>query len=185
VVAFEVFEEELGRVLQNPYRWKWVIISLHSGLQGMMVLALQGSHGLHALRPEDAKRWLEAREQGGPLPGDLKLDSFLSLYKKIKSNRMLRYVNSKKFVPIGTQGDSIKKLNSLRNEFIHFTPKVWCLELIGLPDIASDCLSISEFLALASNNVLWAEPDLYERMRVVFISAKESLRELTEHFCNS
>jgi hypothetical protein len=54
VSSFEVFAEEIQRVASDAYRWKWVIIVLHSGLQGMMVLALQSSHGLHTLRPADA-----------------------------------------------------------------------------------------------------------------------------------
>jgi len=103
----------------DPYRWKWAIIALHSGLQGMMVLGLQGSHGLNVLRPEDASRWLEAHERGGPYPDDLKLDDFLSLYKKVKGDKMLMYVHSQAFVPKGTQGGSVRLLNRLRNEFIH------------------------------------------------------------------
>lgn len=67
VSSFEVFAEELQNVTKNHYRWKWAILALHSGLQGMMVLALQGSHGLHVLKPKDANRWLEAHERGGAI----------------------------------------------------------------------------------------------------------------------
>jgi len=38
VSALEAFADELQRVQRDPYRWKWAILSLHSGLQGMMVL---------------------------------------------------------------------------------------------------------------------------------------------------
>ena len=40
VSAFEVFAAAAQRVSSDPYRWKWAIIAFHSGLQGMMVLAL-------------------------------------------------------------------------------------------------------------------------------------------------
>jgi hypothetical protein len=178
VSAFEVFAEEAQRVSVDPYRWKWAIIALHSGLQGMMVLALQGSHGLHVLRPEDANRWLDAHERGGPYPSDLKLDDFLSIYKKVKGDKMLMYVNSQKFVPRGTQGGSVKLLNRLRNEFIHFTPRVWALELAGLPAMALDCLGMAELLAWQSNNVIWKEEDLSERMKIACTSARASLTAL-------
>ena len=178
VSAFEVFAEEVQRVSADPYRWKWAIIALHSGLQGMMVLALQGSHGLHVLHPEDANRWLEAHERGGPCPADLKLDKFLSLYKKIKGVKMLMYVDSQKFVPKGTQGGSMKLLNRLRNGFVHFTPRVLSLELAGLPAMALDCLSIAEFLAWQSHNVIWREEDLSERMKTACLSARTSLEAL-------
>lgn len=178
VSAFEVFSDELHRAMTDPYRWKWAIIALHSGLQGMMVLALQGSHGLHVLRPEDASRWLDAHERGGPYPTDLKLDDFLALYKKIKGVKMLMYVHSAKFVPKGTQGRSVKLLNRLRNEFIHFTPRVWALELGGLPAMASDCMQVAEFLAWESHNIFWREQDLAERLKIASESAHKSLDAL-------
>jgi hypothetical protein len=175
VSAFEVFAEEAQRLSSDPYRWKWAIISLHSGLQGIMVLALQGSHGLHVLREEDAERWLEAHDKGGPYPDDLKLDDFLSLYKKIKGDKMLKYIDSQKFVPKATQGGSVKLLNRLRNEYVHFTPRVWALDLEGLPTMALDCLSVAEFLARESHNVTWKEDDLIGRMDQACKSARASM----------
>lgn len=154
VSAFEVFAEELKNISNDPYRWKWAILALHSGLQGMMVLALQGSHGLHVIKDEDAKKWLEAYERGETFTGDLQLEKFLDLYKKIKGDIMLMYTDSKKFVPKGTQGGSIKLLNRLRNEYIHFTPRVWALDLTGLSTMSKDCLEIAEFLAWESFNVI-------------------------------
>jgi hypothetical protein len=180
VSAFEVFAEEVQRVSVDPYRWKWAIIALHSGLQGLMVLALQGSHGLNVLRPEDTDRWLEAHERGGPYPGDLKLDNFLSLYKKIKGDKMLMYVDSQKFVPKGSEGSSVKLLNRLRNKFVHFTPSVWSLQLSGLPAMALDCLSTAEFLAWQSHNVAWSEEDLSNRMKTACLSARNSLKALSK-----
>jgi hypothetical protein len=175
VSAFEVFAEEAQKLSADPYRWKWAILSLHSGLQGIMVLALQGSHGLYVLREKDAKRWLAAHKKGGPYPGDVKLDNFLSVYKKIKGAKMLKYIDSRKFVPKGTQGGSVKQLNRLRDEFVHFTPKVLMLDLVGLPAIALDCLTVAEFLAWKSNNVTWQEDDLCERLKKSFKSARTSI----------
>ena len=133
VSALEASSDELARVLRDSYRWKWVILALHSALQGMMALALEGSNGLRVLKPKDAKRWLDAYESGAPLPADLEMDNFLNLYEKIKNDTILFYVTSKKFTPEGTQGKSIKDLNRLRNQFIHFTPCSLSLVLNGLP----------------------------------------------------
>lgn len=182
VSALEVFAEELQRVIGDPYRWKWAILSLHSSLQSMMVLALQSSHGLHVLRPDDVVRWLEAHEKGGPYPNDLKLDDFLSLYKKIKSDKMIMYVNSKKFKPLGTQGHSIRQLNRLRNEFVHFTPRVWALELEGLPEISQDGLDVAGFLAWHSGNIIWTKSGLAERTKAAFQSAWTSLPAIRQHY---
>lgn len=182
VSALEAFVDELRHLDQDAYRWKWAILALHSALQGLMVLALQGSHGLHVLREKDATRWLEAHERGGPYPDDLKLDDFLCLYDKIKSDQMLMYVHSKKFQPQGTQGGSVKLLNRLRNEFIHFTPRVWVLDLHGLPSMCNDCLDAMDFLAWHSNNVSWADAELMGRANVAFESARTSLPILKRRY---
>jgi hypothetical protein len=180
VSAFEVFAEEAQKLSADPYRWKWAIIALHSGLQGIMVLALQGSHGLHVLRAKDAKRWMDAHEGGGPYPDDLKLDDFLSLYKKIKGDKMLKYIDSRKFIPKGTQGSSVKLLNQLRNEFVHFTPRVWALDLVGLPTMASDCLDVAAFLAWESHNFALKEDVLNERMDRACKSARALMSAMRE-----
>ncbi len=182
VSAFEALVDELQRILSDPYRWKWAILAMHSGLQGMMVLALQGSNGLHVLKPDDAARWLDAYEQGGPLPSDFKLDDFLSLYEKIKRDLMLMYGHSQKFRPGGTQGSSIKFLNRIRNEYVHFTPKVWALELEGLPNKLLDTLDIAEFLAWQSGNIFWRESDLEQRIREAFKSSRIWLESLKENY---
>ena len=185
VSDFEMFSEQLQRVIDDPHQWKWAIFALHSGIQGLMVLALEGSHGLNVLREKDAKRWLswdegDRSDESGPR--DLKLANFLDLYKKIKGDKMLIYGHSKKFVPKGTQGRSVKLLNERRNKFIHFTPKIWRLELGGLPDMLSDCLEIAEFLAWESGNVIWHEQDLKERLKAAFTSAHKSLSDIEKAY---
>ncbi|MBW2307814.1 MAG: hypothetical protein JRG73_12875 [Deltaproteobacteria bacterium] len=182
MTALEAVADELRCVYQNAYRWKWVILAMHSALQGMMVLALQGSDGLRVFREEDAIRWMNAHESGGPYPDDLKLDKFLDLYKKIKSDIMLLNVNSKKFLPRGTQGRSIKLLNRLRNEFVHFTPRVFVLVLLGLPSMSIDCLEVMEFLAWHSNNVSWVDTELSGRAKVAFDSMRTSLLALKSEY---
>jgi len=174
----------LSEILQNTHKttslWKWALICLHNGLQGLMVLALQGSNGLKTLRPEDLIKWHEAIENGTKPPANLKLDDFLNLYKKIKSDKMLQNINSKQFKPNGTQGGAIKQLNRLRNEFIHFTPKLWYLELEGLPHIATDCLDVAEFLAWESGNVYLFNRELIEKLKTAFSSIRKSLDLLCE-----
>lgn len=178
VSDFEMFVEQLKQIANDPHRWKWAVIALHSGIQGMMVLALKGSNGLNVLREVDKERWFEWYRScrcEDSRPRNLKLASFLVLYRRIKGCRMLMYVISRKFVPRGTQGRSIKQLNRLRNKFVHPTPRVWGLELAGLPAIAVDCLEIAEFLAWESGNVFWHKPDLRDRLDSAFKSAHKSL----------
>jgi len=82
------------------------------------------------------------------------------------------YVNSRSFKPSGTQDRSIKKLNSLRNEFIHFVPKGWSLEVSGLPQIVDDCLDVIFFLGFECGNVIWHEMALETQTRDLIEKAK-------------
>jgi hypothetical protein len=154
ISALEMVAEQSVRMQEDTYRWKWVILAIHNALQGFMVLALRGGNGLRPLRNDIAAAWLKAYREGKDPPQE-KLDSFLNLYKKIKSERMLFYVHSKKFLPKDRQESSIKKLNSLRNDFIHFLPRMWVLEVGGLPQICLDCLDVIQFLGSESGNIFW------------------------------
>ena len=182
ISALEAVADELERVQGDPYRWKWVILTLHSAMQGMMALALRGGNNLRILKSEDTKRFLDAIESGGPYPADLKMDDFLSLYKKVKSDIMLFDCDSKKFTPQGTQGQSIEALNRLRDQYVHFIPCAFILRVNELPEMAIDCLKIARFLAWDSKNVGWDvkdnEDELRERAKKAFKAAAQAEQEI-------
>jgi hypothetical protein len=117
--------------------WKWIVVGTHSTLQGAMALHLGFGNDLLVASPEDAAAWLDAHENGAPYP-EMMMDDFLSLYKKLKKHNILGY----RFKPNGTQGGNIRKLNRFRNQFIHFMPQGWSIELSGMPAICIDCLNI-------------------------------------------
>lgn len=182
ISALEAVANELERTQGDPYRWKWAILALHSAMQGMMALALRGGNNLRILKPEDTKRFLDAVESGGPYPADLKMDDFLSLYEKIKSGTMLLYCDSKKFTPQGTEGQSLKALNRLRDQYVHLIPCAFILRVNGLPEITIDCLKIAWFLAWDSNNVGWDVKDngteLKEQAKKAFKAAAQAAQEI-------
>lgn len=175
VLALQMVSEQLPRVTDNSHHWQWVIIGLHNTLQGFMVLALRGTNDLNVLTDECAEDWMAAYERGDENYPEPKLDTFLNLYKKIKSDRMKMYGHSRPFKPSGTQGKSIKKLNNLRNEFIHFVPKGWSLEVSGLPDIVDDCIDVICFLAFECGNLVWYEQGLETQTRDLIEKAKHGI----------
>ncbi|MCZ2074154.1 MAG: hypothetical protein LC130_04035 [Bryobacterales bacterium] len=174
VSSLEATAEFLQMTRSDLYRWKWVILALHSAAQGFMVLALRGGTGLLALQDDVAAAWLTAYENEKPYPTE-KLDSFLNLYKKVKSDRARLFSHSRSFVPKGTEGRSIRKLNNLRNEFIHFTPKGWSLELAGLPRVCAETLNMIEFLHRESGNILLHDENLIGRIDAAIRSIRRSL----------
>lgn len=181
VLALQLVSEQLTNLelTGNLHYWNWVIVSLHNALQGFMVLALRGSNNVNVLTEECAIEWLAAVERGDGKYPEPKLDKFLNLYKKIKSARMEMYVNSKTFKPSGTQGRSVKLLNSYRNDFIHFVPKGWSIEVSGLPQVIGDCIGIISFLAFESGNVIWHEADLEIQTRM-FLEKSQQVVSLLE-----
>ncbi len=145
------FSNELER---NPRLWRWVIIALHNAAQGVMVLSLRHGNGLLALTDECLRQWMKAHEDGTPYPEE-RLDTYLNLYKKVKRIETGQTGGNQRFVAKGAEDRHIKRLNSLRNEFIHFTPKNWSLEVDGLPQICRDASKLISFLGWETHNVLW------------------------------
>ncbi len=160
LAALDTCLEQISKIEdQSEYPWKWVIITLHSALQGFMVLALCGTNSINVMEKRSAEGWLRAYENHEPYPKNLKLDNFLGLYEKIKQDGMLMYVNSKKFVPTDLQEKSVRRLNTLRNEFVHFMPKRFSLALSNLPRMCLNCVDVIKFLVLDSGNMLLLEND--------------------------
>ncbi|MCL5743628.1 MAG: hypothetical protein M1541_06840 [Acidobacteria bacterium] len=184
VSALESVAEWSGRLETKIDYWKWVVLAMHNATQGFMVLALRGSNGLLPLRDDIAKAWLTAYGEGGEYPTE-KLDSFLNLYKKIKSEAMLFHADSKNSTPSGSQGGSIKKLNSLRDDFIHFLPTSWSLEVSGLPKICLDCLDAVEFLGWESGNVRWYEDKHRARARAALDTARLHLKAIEKAYTSN
>ena len=178
VNALDAFVSNLMRVMDDPYYWKWAIIALHNSTQGFMVCALRGTNNLAILTPKAAKKWMDAYEQHKPYPGE-ELDDFLNLYKKIKGNYMMQYIHSQKFLPKGQQGGSIKRLNSFRNDFIHFIPAGWSIEVSGFPRICEDVIAIIDFLVSRSGNVrFYLRKDIQDKCLELLIKSRELLKNI-------
>lgn len=143
----------LSRIEEDKYYWKWMLVALHNSLQGFMACSLSGGDGLAILKDRMAQKWLAAQRDGLPLPRG-ELDTFLNLYKKIKSKQMLVNADSRQFIPRGRQDWSMRKLNRLRNHFVHYTPKSWTLEVSDLPKTSRDCIQVINFLVYKSGNIV-------------------------------
>jgi len=179
VTSLEAAHEFVERITVAPHYWKWLIVAVHSAVQGFMALALEQGNSLLVMTDDRRVKWLRAHEKGEePYPDD-RMDAFLSLYEKVKSDDVCRYVGSRKFVPGATHDESMQKLNDLRNNFIHFFPKAWSIELAGLPTICLDCLEIAGFLGWDSMTIIWHEAELSDRGRNAVTALKAGLGKLS------
>jgi hypothetical protein len=124
-----------------------------------MVLALTGTNSLLTYSDECAKEWLRCYENETALP-DCYLDKFMNLYQKIKSDRFLLFLNTQKYQPTSSQKRNIKRLNDIRNTFVHYKIDLFMASQSDFPfEIILDCLNFIEFLALKSNNIFWGEEE--------------------------
>ena len=186
VLSLQMMSEQLDHLAKtgNKHYWTWIIIGLHTALNGFMVLALRGTNDLNVLPEKCAKQWLTAYDSNSGKYPEKRLDSFLNLYNKIKSEKMNLYTNSKLFIPKATQDSSVEKLNSLRNDFIHFIPKDWFIEPSYFIQIIYDCLDIISFLAFDCGNVIWIEEDLETQTKMHIENARQCLNIVKSHCVN-
>lgn len=150
--ALEMFHHQLILIKDDVYYWKWAIIALHNAVQAFIVCAISGTDQLGALKPKDAEEWLNAYYRRLTPPSDVRLDFFPELYKRAKEKTGFKA--SEDF------DMDIETLTALRNDFIHFTPKGWSLEVSGLPQIFLNCLTLIEYLGWNAGCINWyEEPD--------------------------
>lgn len=143
-------------VQDDSYQWKWVVLGLHSTLQSIMVAVLRDSAGINILRSKIRARLLKALQENATRPAE-HLDDFLNLYEGTQSEAMQKYAESKPLAPTQGQDASIRMLHKLRNEFVHFVPKHWSIEVSGLPEAVMECVTVIRFLAFESGNILWTD----------------------------
>ncbi len=136
--ALDYLEKATFFIKQTPkdYRnWKWVLIGLHGALYGFAIAACRGTDSHSVLTKKG------------------KLIGFWEALKRCQDpSYMKMLIHSKHLNLTDSQEESIKLLKSeCRNEFEHFKPKGWSIELHGMPEIAIDILEVIKFLALQTN----------------------------------
>jgi hypothetical protein len=174
VNALDFSVELLERSTTAPQYWRWALLALHQAVQGFMVCALAGSDGTRPLNHEkrDVREYIKALRkysvtgQYPELPARA-LDRFLNLYKKVKNaNVMRQYTTSQAFIPRRGFQTRIEDLNTFRNEFQHFTPKKWVVEVAVFLEPAQAAIQLIDFLAFKSHNIVWrAHPGKKELVR--------------------
>lgn len=119
---------------------KWAILSLHGALYGFAICACRGTN--------DSGVTYENKQ------GDIKLIAFDNALKNCQNSKMMKMLtNSKHLILSKSQRESIEQLKKdLRNNFEHYQPCAWSIEIHGLPHIFIDILDVISFLALETGN---------------------------------
>lgn len=148
----------LDGVDQDLGNWKWFIKALHHGTYCLMILALENSDqsGIRIRDDRDKQGFILTvnPKNNKPVP----LISFPEAYKRIQqANRMRRYVGSEPFAAKPEHDKAMKRLNEgLRNEFMHFEPKGWGIEINYVVRGCLPVLDVLRFLA-DTPQIIWDE----------------------------
>jgi len=126
----------------DPHSWKWVVVSLHSALQGACVCHLTTTaHPVGALTEANTREWLDYFENSRTDPSTEAPTTYL---KSLPG--LLKAVRKPNSSGDGSQGSGIeisdqelqwlKRIHDdVRNQFVHFRPKSWSIDVSGIPEL--------------------------------------------------
>ena len=127
----------IQRTADDKMAWKWVVLCLHGALYGFAVCAAKGTNAEATVTKTNGKL----------------LDFSDAIKRCQNAKRMKMTVFSQPLVLTRNQKNSVKRLHEVfRNQFIHYKPKLWFIEIHDFPLIALYGLEVIQFLALETGN---------------------------------
>jgi hypothetical protein len=145
--------------------WKWVILALHGALYGFAIAAC---------RSTDLENIIHRTKKG--VERLISLDEALRICQDGKwmgtlyGGKPLELTDSQKY--------SIRKLSkSLRNNFEHYIPKGWSIEIYGLASIAMDMLDIIRFLSVETFRYQHLNQSQRRRVKSIIYQSKRLLKK--------
>lgn len=129
--------------VEDPQAWKWVVMALHSALQGACVCHLTTTMApVGAVTERNTREWIAylQRPHGNlnAKPPETHLLGLPDLLKAVRKPRSAGDGSNDCGVVISDSELSwlIRFHKNIRNQFVHFEPKGWSIEVSGIPEIA-------------------------------------------------
>lgn len=131
-------------VSDDPHSWKWIMLALHSALQGACICHLVTSASpFGAVTKRNAGEWLAYFEESRANPTikapKTQLMALPDLLKAVRKPRSAGDHSDGSDVAISSS-DLVwlrRFHDEIRNQFVHFEPKGWAIELSGMPQLAA------------------------------------------------
>lgn len=130
-------------VTDDPQEWKWVVISLHLALQGACVCHLTTTTvPVGAVTQRNAAEWLEYLERSSSdtnaKPPTTQLMGLPDLLKAVRKPHSAGDRSNDIGVMISDSELEwlVRFHREIRNQFAHFEPVGWSIEMSGIPEIA-------------------------------------------------
>ncbi len=157
----------LTEVDKNYYSWKWVMIALHGSIYGFAISACRGADSTSVIKTsKKGNEWL------------INFDTAL---KRCQDSSWMKYAMSPKTLVLTvSQKESIRRMKDLfRNEFEHFKPKGWSIEIHGFPIITLDCLEVIRFLAIETDTPFSLGSTKVRKIKSIIFQCKKLIRNST------
>ncbi|WP_424939278.1 hypothetical protein [Aliiroseovarius sp. S253] len=157
--------KELTRALKaipdDVFAWKWAILAAHNMLQNACICILTRTDGLGVFSNDGEKamhNYLYGEKDGvrnrddpnSERPNPRLADTRLLINRLPKSIGASMTKRNAKEIPFNEAGD-LSRLHEFRNEFAHFSPQSWSLEISGLPRIIRAAVRISDAIIQSSD----------------------------------
>lgn len=137
----------LSETNADPQSWKWVVLSLFSAVQCSIVCHAAGSTQTEVLTKQSATatlNWLDGSpEVRGDFP-DQKLAGPDTLYKRLNGSFTDIPPAGGVLKTDGKQDSSFLCIKSLRDDFNHFTPRGWSINIDDIKDSIPPLLELIE-----------------------------------------
>lgn len=162
--------EFIKETSSNPRAWKWVILSLHGALYGFAISACKSSDYQSVVKKtkkgyerlitlDEALAMCQDKNWMGTLHGGLSLNLSTS------------------------QKDSIRRLKAtLRNNFEHYIPGGWSIEMHGFPRISMDILDVIRFFAVETFRYQHLNQAQRKKIKSIVFQSKKILKSSLLHF---
>jgi hypothetical protein len=143
--------------------WKWVVLALHGALYGFAIAACKGT--THEIVIRRTKK------------GEERLISLDDALKMCQDERwMSTLITGQALNLTDSQKESIRKLKkTLRNNFEHYVPRGWSIEIHGLPRIAIDVLDVVRFLAVDTGRYQQLNQSQRRKVKSIVFQSKRLL----------
>lgn len=140
--------EKLSKFLdlakQDKSYWKWVIIALHGSLYKFMLLALSGGSAYSEIWERIEKKKVGLLYKIKLFHPKNRIICFLQAFERIKNAKKM---GGKPFISNPDVDEAMERLNTeLRNQFLHFKPVGWSIEINLIREIIQKTLPIIGFI---------------------------------------
>jgi hypothetical protein len=161
----EMLNNFVYKVDENRFYWKWVMISLHGAMYGFAVSTIRGTNSDSVvITTKNGER----------------LISFDEALRRCQDKFWIQYaLLNEVLVLTETQKESIRKMKNLfRNEFIHFKPIGWSIEIHDFIRITLDCLNVIRFLSIQSYSGYRYNLNNQRRVKSLVFQTKKIIKRL-------